>query len=146
MSEVSPAWFVSAVTTVGAIIAGFWTYKSSRAQAQPNAQEAINAGFTSLTAAQDRELTDIRRRLSSIERRAETAEAKAVEAAEAARHAERRASRLEAYTQKTSGWHERHIPFDQRAKEVIELVAPEEVPNLPAIEPFPVWRDEEDPE
>lgn len=153
MADVSPAWVVSAITTVGAIIAGFWTYRASRAQAQPNAQDAINEGFTRLAERQDREMEKLSVRLAMTDQRAEDAKREA----DAARHnadvakklAENEQHRLSLAVNSlrtAQQWHMRHAAtFDQPVIQVLEEVAPERVaPLVDKIEsdPFPRLPDE----
>lgn len=153
MADVSPAWVVSAITTIGAVIAGFWTYRSSRAQAQPNAQDAINDGFTKLAERQDREMEKMSARLALTDRRAEEAKREA----DAARHNAEVAKRLAENEQQrlslavnslriAQQWHMRHAAtFDQPVIQVLEEVAPERVaPLVDKIEsdPFPELPDE----
>jgi uncharacterized protein HemX len=146
MPDVSPAWVVSAITTIGAVIAGFWTYRSSKAQAQPNAQDAINAGFTALAERQDREMEKLSNRLTLTEERAEAAKR---EAETARRLAEAEAERLSLAVKSIRAarqWHIRHArTFDQPVIAVLEEVAPERVaPLVEQIEsdPFPQLPDE----
>jgi FtsZ-interacting cell division protein ZipA len=160
MPDVSPAWVVSAITTLGAVIAGFWTYRSSRAQAQPNAQDAINEGFTRLAERQDREMEKLSARVTETEHRADVAQQRAdtaqQNAATAKREAEAARRLAEAEQERLSlavksiraarSWHIRHArTFDQPVIAVLEEVAPERVaPLVEQIEsdPFPQLPDE----
>lgn len=146
MPDVSPAWLVTAITTVGAIIAGFWTYKSSRAQAQPNAQDAINAGFTALAERQDREMEKLSARLTKTEERADAAKREAETARELAEAEAERLSLAVRSIRAARLWHVRHASkFDQPVIAVLEEVAPERVaPLVEQIEsdPFPQLPDE----
>jgi FtsZ-interacting cell division protein ZipA len=153
MPDVSPAWVVSAITTLGAIIVGFWTFKSSKAQAQPNAQDAINEGFTRLAERQDREMEKLSARVTETEHRADAAQQRAEaakrEAETARRLAESEQERLSLAVKSiraARSWHIRHArTFDQPVIAVLEEVAPERVaPLVEQIEsdPFPRLPDE----
>jgi hypothetical protein len=137
--DVSPAWVVSAITTVGAIIAGFWTYKSSRAQAQPNAQDAINEGFTRLAERQDREMEKLAQRVSNAEQKAENA-------AHLARADRDRLDLAVNSIRSANRWHVRHAAtFDQPVIKALQEVAPERAaPLVSRIEsdPFPQLPEE----
>ena len=127
MPEVSPSWIVAAITTAGAVVGGWWTYRSSRAQAQPNAQDAINAGFTKLAERQDREMEKLSKRVNEAEKKADEAKRKAELAVDGLTSAR--------------NWHVRHAArFDKPVIQVLEEVAPEKVaPLVETIEsdPFP---------
>lgn len=153
LADVSPAWVVSAITTLGAIIAGFWTYRSSRAQAQPNAQDAINEGFTRLAERQDREMEKLSARLTKTEEAAELAKSEADAARRQAETAKRLAENEQARLslavrsiRAAQQWHIRHAAtFDQPVIQVLEEVAPDRVaPLVEQIEsdPFPQLPDE----
>ncbi len=167
MPDVGPAWVVTAISTLGAIILGLLTYRSSRAQAQPNAQDIINKGFAQLAERQDREMEKLSARLEETDRRADETDRRADEAKIEADKAKRDADKAkrDAETAKklaeaeqnrlslavtsirqAQQWHIRHAAtFDQPVIQVLEEVAPERVaPLVEKIEsdPFPRLPDE----
>jgi hypothetical protein len=138
MPEVSPAWWVAAFTTIGSMVIGYLTYRGSRAQAQPNAQEAINAGFTALADRQAVENKELRAELATVKRTAQAAEVAAEKADERAEHAERAIAKLGEHVRSTQQWHVRHVAtFDKPMTELVKKVAPEEAKKLGKAEDFP---------
>lgn len=59
----------AAVTTVGAIIAAFFTLRGAARTAQPSAQQALNDGFSALTERQLGELLQMRGDMVKLERK-----------------------------------------------------------------------------
>ena len=59
--------------------------------------------------------------------------------------ADRKALRLDWYQQRTTRWHERHMPFDQIMTEIAHQLKPEMLEDpavldkIPPLEPFPHW-------
>lgn len=152
MADMTP-WVVSGFTTLGAIIAGFWTYRASRAQAQPNAQDAINEGFTRLSERQDHEMEKLSARLTKTEKAAETARSEADTAKRQAETAKRmaegeqtRLSLAVANLRSAQQWHIRHAAtFDKPVIQALEEVAPDLAVSLVdriEADPFPKLPDE----
>jgi hypothetical protein len=146
-------WVVPGIGLVGTLVLAFFGYKQVKAQAKPGAQDAINAGFTALSDRQTEEIQDLRNRVAQAERTSRSAEQTAEHAedeAAAARHqaetAKRQIAKLAGHVEKTTQWHVRHLPFDQKAKTILEEVAPDRLGTLPKLEPFPKYEHIEDME
>jgi small-conductance mechanosensitive channel len=68
---VDPQIGVAIATVLAAIAAGFFSWRAAGKTAQPSAQDAINSGFTALTARQVEELRELRTDLNRLEKRVE---------------------------------------------------------------------------
>lgn len=64
--RIDPAVWIALGTFLAAIAAGYFGTKGAGKTAQPSAQDAINAGFTALTARQVEELMSLRTDVNSM--------------------------------------------------------------------------------
>jgi outer membrane murein-binding lipoprotein Lpp len=139
----TPQWIITTITTLGAIVAAYFVFRGSVSQSKPGAQQVINQGFADLVREQKEQLSALAGRVATTEAEAQTAKDAARRAMQRAEMGEERIGKLETYERRTSGWHRRHLPFDEGAKQILETVAPDELGKLPKLEPFPVWRDDD---
>ena len=149
MPDVNPGWWVAIITSVGAVIVGLINFRGSKVTTQPDAQGAINAGFTALADRQAIEIGELRARVVQAERTSRAAEntvEELQERQELSAHVidglQERVALLEQQEVLASTWHVDHVEnFDIPALTVIKIIAPEEASRLePKIRPYPRWK------